>query len=84
MITTFFLLLLNGLVGALVGILPTGHLPAAITTAFAYFFGVLNTFSFVVPVDTLLQAAGVVLVFDGAMLVWYFVNWIIRKVPGMQ
>lgn len=84
MITTFILTMFNNFVVGLLGLLPTGHLPIEITNAFAYFFGVLNAFSFVVPVDTLLAAAGVVLVFDGAMLVWYFVNWIIKKIPGMQ
>jgi len=84
MITTFLLTLFNNFIVGLLNLLPTGHLPVEITTAFAYFFAVLNAFSFVVPVDTLLQAAGVVLVFDGAMLIWYFVNWIIRKIPGMQ
>jgi hypothetical protein len=84
MITSFLLLLAYSFVNLMVSFLPTGHLPVAITSAFAYFMGVLNSFSYVVPVDTLLSAAGVVLVFDGAMLVWQFVNWIIRKIPGMQ
>jgi len=84
MIITFLLYIFNAFVGFLVSFLPSGHLPTAITTAFAYFLAVVNSFSFVIPVDTLLQAAGVILVFDGAMVIWYFVNWIIRKIPGMQ
>lgn len=84
MIVTLILTILYSFLNFIVGVLPAGHLPTAITTAFAYFMGLLNSFSFFIPVDTLLQAAGVVLVFDGAMIVWYFVNWIIRKIPGMQ
>jgi hypothetical protein len=84
MITTFFLQIFLSFLNLLVNLLPAGHLPSPILSAFTYFMGVLNAYSFVVPVDTLLQAAGVILVFDGTMLVWYFVNWIIRKVPGMQ
>jgi len=84
MILTFILNIFDFFLVGLLTLLPTGHLPAAITTAFSYFMGLLNSFSFFIPVDTLLQAAGVVLVFDGAMLLWYFVNWIIRKIPGMQ
>jgi len=84
MITTFFLFIFNAFVAFLVSLLPTGHLPAAIATAFAYFLAVVNSFSFVIPVDTLLQAAGVILIFDGAMVLWFFINWIIRKIPGMQ
>jgi len=84
MIITFLLFIFNAFVGFLLTLLPSGHLPAVITTSFAYLLGILNSFSYVVPVDTLLQAAAVVLVFDGAMVLWYFVNWIIRKIPGMH
>jgi len=84
MIATFFLTILYGLVSVLVGFLPTGHLPTTITTAFATMFGLLNVFSFVVPVGTLIAAALVVLIFDGALMLWYSINWIIRKIPGMQ
>jgi len=84
MILTFILSLFFGLIGLLASALPTGHLPAIMTTAFAYFFGVANTFSYVVPVATLMQALIVVVAFDGAILVWHFINWIIRKIPGMQ
>lgn len=84
MITTFLLYIGLSFVNFIIGFLPVGNLPATITTAFAYFMSVVNSFSFVVPVDTLLQAAGVILVFDGAMVGWYFLNWIIRKIPGMH
>lgn len=84
MITTFFLSILYGFITLVIGFLPTGNLPNEITQAFAYFLGVVNTFSYVVPVDTLLQAALVILVFDGGMVIWYLINWIIRKIPGMQ
>jgi len=84
MITTIILYAMNLFLSGVVAILPTGHLPTAITTAFQYFLGTVNAFSFIIPVDTLLQAAGVVLVFDGAMGLWYLINWIIRKIPGMQ
>jgi putative flippase GtrA len=84
MITGIILTIFYSFVNLLFALLPSGHLPTQISSAFAYFMGVVNSFSFVVPVDTLIQAALVVLAFDGAMLVWYFVNWIIRKVPGMH
>jgi len=84
MILTLILDLFYFFLGGLLSLLPVGHLPAPIATAFQYFLGVLNAFSFVVPVDTLLQALVVILVFDGGMVLWYFVNWIIRKIPGMQ
>jgi len=84
MITSFFLSVFYGFINLIVGFLPTGSLPVGITTAFAYFMGVVNSFSYVVPIDTLLQAALVILAFDGALILWHFINWIIRKIPGMQ
>jgi len=84
MITTFLLTSFYSLIGLLLGILPTGHLPTQITTAFAYFFGVANTFTYIVPIYTLMQAMLVVLAFDGAVVLWHFANWIIRKIPGMS
>jgi len=84
MIVTLFLNLVYFFLQGLIGLLPTGHLPTVMTSAFAYFVGVANLFSYVVPIDTLLQAALIVLVFDGAILVWHFLNWIIRKIPGIS
>jgi hypothetical protein len=84
MIVAFFLSLFFGFINLLLGVLPTGHLPVQMTAAFAYFFGAANLFSYIVPVATLMQALVVVLVFDGAIMLWHFVNWIIRKIPGMQ
>jgi len=84
MISTFFLFLFSSFVSLLLAIMPAGHLPAAFTTSFAYFFNTANQFSYVVPIATLMQAFSLVLVVDGAILVWHFMNWVIRKIPGMQ
>jgi len=84
MISTFLLTLLYSFLNLITGILPTGHVPAIMQTAFAYFVGIANSFSYVIPVATLLQAMAVVIAVDGAIMVWHFINWIIRKVPGMQ
>jgi len=80
LILNFFFLLITGLVG----LLPTGNLPAVIGTSFTYIVSIANEFTYVIPIPTLLEALGVVVVFDTAILVWHFVNWIIRKIPGMQ
>jgi len=84
MIVTFFLSILYFLVNSLLGFLPTGHLPSSFTSAFAYFVGLVNAYSYVIPIGTLLSAGLVVLTFDGALMLWYLINWIIRKIPGMN
>lgn len=84
MILTFLFSIFTAFLGFIISFLPAGNLPTAITTSFSYLLSIVNAFSFIIPVDTLLQAAAVILVFDGAMVLWYFVNWVIRKIPGMQ
>jgi len=84
MISTFFLTIFYSLVSLLVGFLPSGVLPSQITSAFAYFIGIANSFSYVIPMDTLLQVVVLALAYDGVLFIWWFINWIIRKIPGMQ
>jgi len=84
MILTLLLNLFYFLLGGILALLPVGHIPTIMSTSFAYFLGVANLFSYVIPVDTLLQAALVMVAFDGAILLWHFINWVIRKIPGMQ
>lgn len=84
MITSFFLTLFYWLINAVLSVLPVGHLPAIMSTAFAYIVNVANSFSYIIPVSTLLQAVAVVIAVDGAIMLWHFANWIIRKIPGMQ
>jgi len=84
MIATFFLSIFNSLIGGLLGLLPVGHLSGEIGAAISYFVSVANAFSYVVPVATLLQAVALILIVDGAILAWHFINWVIRKIPGMQ
>jgi len=80
LILNFFELFLSGLVN----LAPIGTLPPQIATAFAYFVGVVNAFSYVVPVSALFAAFAVVVGVDIAIVAWHFLNWIIRKIPGMQ
>jgi len=80
LILNFFYLLVSGLLN----LLPAGHLPTVITSSFANIFSIANEFNYVIPIATLMEALGIVVAVDGAILLWHFVNWIIRKIPGMQ
>lgn len=84
MITTVILLIFNAFISGILSLLPAGTLPTEISDAFAYFVGVMNSFSYVFPVATLFQAFALVITVDIAILLWQFINWIIRKIPGMQ
>jgi len=84
MIVTLILNIFYAFVTLLLSILPVGNLPEGFIEGLNYFWGVINTFSYIIPVDTMLQALLVVLAFDLAILLWHFLQWIIRKIPGMH
>jgi len=84
MIFTYLLELFYNFISFIIGILPIGNLPTVVTSSFATIFGIANQFSYVIPIATLMKAFVVVIAFDGAILGWHFLNWIIRKIPGMQ
>jgi len=84
MIVSFLLNILYTFLNALVSILPTGSLPPQISSGILYFWSLLNSFSYIIPVNTMLAAVGVILIFDAGVLVWHLIQWVIRKIPGMQ
>lgn len=84
MISTFFLTIFNSFIGLLLGILPTGVLPISITSGITYVWSIANQFSYIFPISTLLLALVFVIGFDLAMLLWHIIQWVIRKIPGMQ
>lgn len=84
MITTFLLNILSSFISGVISYLPTGSLPVQVSTSVSSIWGYMNLFSYVIALDTLLQVLILVIIFDGVLLAWKFINWIIRKVPGMQ
>lgn len=84
MITSFLLDLGYRLLNFLLSFFPSGTLPPDIGNALSTVWGYVNAFSYVIALDTLLQVLLLVLAFDLVVLLWHIVQWIIRKVPGMQ
>jgi len=84
MIVSFFLQVLYALVSTLVNFLPTGGLPASIETSLISVWGYVNAFSYVIALSTLIQVLLLYIAFDLVVLLWHLIQWIIRKVPGMQ
>lgn len=84
MIISFFLSILFLLVNGVVSLLPVGELPVAFGTSVASIWGYVNVFSYVIAVSTLIQVVVLYIGFDLVVLLWHVVNWIIRKIPGMQ
>lgn len=77
-IPLFFINLVLGLIPASTG-LPEG-VENAVTTGIGY----LEAVSWFFPVETLFQVVLLIIAIDAGILLWHFINWIIKKIPGMQ
>lgn len=84
MIITLLLNIAYSFIDGLILLLPVGSLPTQFMTAVNYFWGIFNSFSYIIPVQTLFEALLIVLAFDLVLLGWRFLNWIIRKLPGVN
>jgi len=59
-------------------------LPATMTSAISSAAPALGTINAVVPVTTVLAIVALFVVVEFAILTWKGVNWIIRKIPGVN
>jgi len=84
MISSFFLTFFALFLSGLLSLLPSGSLPLEISASLTSVWGFVNAFSYVIAVDTLLQVVALAIAFDIVVLVWHLIQWIIRKIPGMQ
>jgi len=84
MIISFILDLFYRLLNGLVGLLPSGSIPSSVSDSITNIWGMVNAFSYVIALDTFIIVLLLVLAFDGIVLLWHLIQWIIRKIPGMQ
>jgi len=82
MIVTFILQIAYAFINFLIGFLPVGSLPPQITTALTYFVGVINSFNFLFPIDTLITVLGISISFELAVVFFHFINWVYHKIRG--
>jgi len=84
MILTFLLSLLDAFLNMMFSILPSGHLPAAIATAFTTVFTQLGKFKAVFPVGDLLAALTLVVYFETALLLFRVAQWVYHQIWGSK
>lgn len=84
MITGFILTVVSNFLLGLFILLPEGHLPSDLTDSIGYFWAIFNSFSYIIPVSTVLTVLALVLSFELVLLLWSMVHWIIRKIPGIK
>jgi len=84
MIASFFVSASTLVLSFLLGLLPEGTLPVSVSSSLTSIWGMVNAFSYLIALDTLIVVLVLVIGFDLIVLLWHIIQWIIRKVPGMQ
>jgi len=62
----------------------SGGLPAGVGSAISTAVGYIRGVSFIFPIETLFTILLLILGIEAGLLVWKFINWLIKKVPGMS
>jgi len=81
MIASFFISIAASVLSLLIGLLPVAHLPTQFSSSLVYFWGIINSFSYVLPVDTLLQVALIVLGVEAFLLLFHIARFIFKHIP---
>jgi len=83
MITGFILTLIYQFISFTVGLLPTGSaFPSEWTAGIYTVWGYVNSFSFVVPVGTLVSALAIAMSFHLFVFAWKAMHWIYSLIRG--
>lgn len=82
MLLTIFFRLLVQLIHTLISVLPTGTLPSAITASLVFMVSAMRSFDWFFPIGTLLSASAVILSFEGSVLTFKGLNWLLGKIRG--
>jgi hypothetical protein len=87
MIATAILFIISALVFTLTlpfRILPDAVLPSGVMTALTEASGSLAGINTIIPIDVLLQVFQAMIVLEVAILSFKGLNWLIRKIPGVN
>lgn len=82
MITDQILNIIYYFIYNITGILPTGNLPAEVGNTITTMAGYLKYIKTIFPVDTLLEVLTLILTIEAALLTYYFIMWVIHRIPG--
>lgn len=77
-----FLLLIYGLLALVSSVLPTGSLPAVVSSGFSTIVGYMNVVNGFFPVDTLLSLMVLTLQVDAVLLAVWLVLFVINYARG--
>jgi len=81
MIVTFILTIGYNVYNGMISLLPVGSLPTGIASGMTTIGSYLFKFNALLPVSTLFQVLGAVVVFEAAIFLFRLLAWIWRQVP---
>ncbi len=82
MISSFFIAIGAFIFTLLQAITPAStSLPSGITSALTYVGVAVNSVSFIIPVDSLFTALGIVIGYEGIMWLFHGTLWVWKKIP---
>lgn len=80
MITEFLMSIPFYLVRSLINIIPAGGgVPSEFTSALHTMWGYVQSFSFILPVNTILWCIGVTIAFEVGIFLWGATNWLLKR-----
>jgi len=81
MITEFFLSIPYFIISAIINIIPNGGgVPIEFISSVHNIWGYMQSFSFIVPLSTLLWCLGITLAFEAGVLLWQMFNWLLQRI----
>jgi len=85
MITEFLLSIPYFILTAIVNIIPAGSgVPIEFTESVHTIWSYMQSFAFIVPINTLLFCLFITLAFEAGVFVFQAFNWVIKKLPNMN
>jgi len=83
MITSFFIAVFVSIINLILGLLPIGTLPAAVSSSITYISGVLNTFNYLFPISDLFIVLSLVITVELILWLFHVTIWVYHKIRGI-
>lgn len=72
------------IITSLISFLPVLNIDPTIIQGANTFISTLNSINMILPVNTILIALGVIIAYHSFTLIFYVLNWVIRKIPTVS
>ncbi len=81
MILTFLILILTSTLTFIFSFLPVSSLPTGVSDSLNYISSALNQVTYLIPVDSLFTAIGIVVIYEASIWAFFGLMWIWKRIP---